>query len=98
SGEWNECLTVQVQRTTEGDKIYFDMNREVFRDGLAENAPEHFISLLRALVNDPYRAIRDADFLTSAERRVLNQKLRNTGRRVTTDETIVSHFEAVADR
>jgi amino acid adenylation domain-containing protein len=98
SGEWNESLTLQIQKTPSGDRLYFDMNRELFRENLARRAPEHFGNMLAALCEHPDRPLCQIDLLTGEECELLRSTLSNPGRTPESHETIVSHFEAAVVR
>lgn len=98
SGEWNESLTVQVQRCSHGDTLYFDMNQSLFPGRLAERAPGHFVNLLEQMLERPDLRIGEAELVPPEERELLRGHLENPGRTLASAESVVSHFEMATSR
>ena len=48
-------------------KLYFDMNRAVFSEKMAETVPNHFLKLLDAFIENPNQSIGKASLLSEAE-------------------------------
>lgn len=96
SGQWNEAMTLQVQHTSDGSILYFDLNQELFPHGLAARVPEHFLTLSKELLSTPDCALESLSLLSDSEREVIGKSLRLFGNAAVAEETIVSRFEDVA--
>src|SRR5690606_2289590 len=98
SGRWNEALTLQVQKSSNGDRLYFDMNRKLFCGDLMRRAPQHFVNMLEYLVRAPDAPVSKAGILCAEETDLLDKWLFTPGRAAASEETVVSHFEAAVAR
>lgn len=71
----------------------FDLNRVVFDDFLATEAPKQFIHLLDAFIESPDQGISTINILSEAEQRLLIKEFNQTQAIEETDKSVVDLFE-----
>ena len=59
-------------------KLHFDMNTSVFGESLCQNAPQHFLRLLDAFIEDRNQDLSVCEILSKEERHLILKEFNNT--------------------
>ncbi|MRH99216.1 amino acid adenylation domain-containing protein [Kriegella sp. EG-1] len=70
--------------------VYFDLNESVFNSEMRTNAPEHFLKIIDAFINDVNQPIASVDIATDEEKESLLVDTKND----ILDYSIISDFES----
>ncbi len=91
-GDRGHALRLQVQDfdASGAFKLLFDFNAEVGSDALRENAADHFLALLDALLDSLDTPVGQINLLSSGEFRSLVQHFNNTEAEISEDSTILA--------
>lgn len=76
-------------------KLFFDMNTSVFDDACRENAPQHFLKILDAFLENRNQVITSVNILTKAEKEKILYHFNDTEKEYDLDDqTLLTRFES----
>lgn len=91
-------ITLTAAEAVNGINFYLEYCTKLFKEETIRRMSEHFINLLKAIVNNPLQRLCDIDILSEKERNILLYEFSNTGIENSRDGLIHELFEEQVKR
>lgn len=89
-------LTLSVTESTEGLRLGWEYNTDLFEQGTIARMAQHFDVLIRALLAEPEKSVFDTEMLSVQERDQLLSEWNDTQKAFASEKCIHELFESVA--
>ncbi|UCH96966.1 MAG: amino acid adenylation domain-containing protein, partial [Candidatus Aminicenantes bacterium] len=91
-------LTLEAREV--GDKIVLELEycTALFKRETIERLSQHFVNILRQVLNDPHIRLSGLEILNEGERKQILVEFNNTGIEITGDETVIDYFASQAEK